>query len=117
MEDLAQLDLQDTVSSVRLLECRQILEDKRRDKMDTEQALILHGQRDWMTPEMTARLSTQSNPVSPPSPSKIIFTAEVVTINKHAWLPYTIVISIIKTVTNYALHLHQIHYYSLSIYL
>merc|ERR1711868_311100 len=89
----------------RLLECRQTLEDKRRDKMDTDQALTLYGLRDWMTQEMTARLSTHSNPPQLP-PSKIIFTAEVVTIIKDVWLPFTIVISIIKTVTNYALHLH-----------
>merc|ERR1712130_11662 len=113
LEAQGQLDLLDIVSSARLLECRQTLEDKRRDKMDTDQALTLYGLRDWMTQEMTARLSTHSNPPSPPSPSKIIFTAEVVTIIKDVWLRFTIVISIIKTVTNYALHLHQIHYYNI----
>jgi len=112
LEAQGQLDLLDIVSSARLLECRQTLEDKRRDKMDTDQALTLYGLRDWMTQEMTARLSTHSNPPQLP-PSKIIFTAEVVTIIKDVWLPFTIVISIIKTVTNYALHLHQIHYYNI----
>ena len=107
LEVQAQLDLLDTASSVRLLECRQTLEDKRKDKMDTDQGFILHGLRDWMTQEMIARLSYITKPQPPPS--KIIFTAEVVTINRLAWLPYTLVISIIKTVTKYALHLHQIH--------
>jgi len=107
LEVRAQLDLLDTASSARLLECRQTLEDKRKDKMDTDQGFILHGLRDWMTQEMIARLISHTNPQPPPS--KIIFTAEVVTINRLAWLPYTLVISIIKTVTKYALHLHQIH--------
>jgi len=107
LEVQAQLDLLDTASSARLLECRQTLEDKRKDKMDTDQGFILHGLRDWMTQEMIARLISHTNPQPPPS--KIIFTAEVVTINRLAWLPYTLVISIIKTVTKYALHLHQIH--------
>jgi len=75
--------------------------------MDTDQGFTLHGLRDWMTQEMIARLIYHTNPQPPPS--KIIFTAEVVTINRLAWLPYTLVISIIKTVTKYALHLHQIH--------
>ena len=74
--------------------------------MDTDQGFTLHGLRDWMTQEMIARL----NHTKPKPPlSKIIFTAEVVTINRLAWLPYTLVISILKTVTKYALHLHQIH--------
>ena len=103
MEVQALLDLLDTASSARLLECRQTLEDKRKDKMDTDQGFTLHGLRDWMTQEIIARLIYHT------SPSKIIFTAEVVTINRLAWLPYTLVISIIKTVTKYALHLHQIH--------
>jgi len=107
LEVQAQLDLLDTASSARLLECRQTLEDKRKDKMDTDQGFTLHGLRDWMTQEMIARLIYHTNPQPPPS--KIIFTAEVVTINRLAWLPYTLVISIIKTVTKYALHLHQIH--------
>ena len=107
MEVRAQLDLLDTASSARLLECRLTLEDKRKDKMDTDQGFILHGLRDWMTQEMIARLISHTNPQPPPS--KIIFTAEVVTINRLAWLPYTLVISILKTVTKYALHLHQIH--------
>ena len=75
--------------------------------MDTDQGFILHGLRDWMTQDMIARLISHTNPQPPPS--KIIFTAEVVTINRLAWLPYTLVISILKTVTKYALHLHQIH--------
>jgi len=107
LEVQALLDLLDTASSARLLECRQTLEDKRKDKMDTDQGFILHGLRDWMTQEMIARLISHTNPQPPPS--KIIFTAEVVTINRLAWLPYTLVISILKTVTKYALHLHQIH--------
>merc|ERR1719445_1553622 len=107
LEAQALLDLLDTASSARLLECRQTLEDKRKDKMDTDQGFILHGLRDWMTQDMIARLISHTNPQPPPS--KIIFTAEVVTINRLAWLPYTLVISILKTVTKYALHLHQIH--------
>jgi len=107
LEVRAQLDLLDTASSARLLECRLTLEDKRKDNMDTDQGFVLHGLRDWMTQEMIARLSYITKPQPPPS--KIIFTAEVVTINRLAWLPYTLVISIIKTVTKYALHLHQIH--------
>merc|ERR1711915_519745 len=49
LEDQGQSDLLDTVSSARLLECRQTLEAKRRDKMEDDQDLTLYGLRDWMT--------------------------------------------------------------------